>query len=484
MKRVTEIILCCVFITGLMVACGNMEQADNAGEHDGVLTEAENEPASTTSTEPTGGLTATALLKHAEESAASTMAEPTDEAAPATAPEPELEEKPVPATYTARLAVVGDLMVHDVQLRDAYNRDDNTYSFSSSFEQILPYLADADYTIGNLETPLAGIGAPAAATDRGWPVFNAPDEFAEALKEAGFDFVTTANNHANDRLEAGIVRTIETLNAVGIEHAGTYATKEDQERIFIKEISNIRFAFLAYANSTNGIPLTSGKPYLVSKINDDLMRRQIEQARQEGAEVVVVLPHMGEEYRDTPTQRHVEIARNLCLYGADIVMASHPHVLQPTEVFEVEDESGAVRTCFIAYSMGNFISGMDGGSADVGAVFYLDIEKTEDEHGNSSVRLTHASFAPTWVQFRNAAGERGIRVLPLGDTLTAIENNEETSLSERDITRLRELHRRTLIKMLGDDVDEILPVYTLFSDGFCTPPITLCRKLDCAACAW
>ena len=352
-------------------------------------------------------------------------------------------------------------MLHHVQISHAYNREDDTYSFTSCYEQIKPYLQDADYTIGNLETPLAGRNPGPIVLYNEFPRFNAPDEYAEALKEAGFDFVSTANNHANDMHEAGILRTIETLDAVGLEHAGTYATREEQERVFIKEINNIRFAFLAFSNSTNGVPLTSGKPYLVNIINEERMRLKIEQARQEGAEVVVVLPHMGDEYIGYPSEQHIRIARNLCRNGADIVMISHPHVLQPTEVFEIEDEDGNVRTCFIAYSMGNFISGMDWRPCDASAIFYLDFEKIEDGQGGS-VRLTRASYAPTWVQITDENGDTRIRVLPVSDTLMAIEANEETGLSARGIARLREAHRETAIKLLGVEVSVLRPVYTLF----------------------
>jgi len=296
-------------------------------------------------------------------------------------------------------------------------------------------------------------------------MFNTPDAYAEALKEAGFDLLSTANNHANDKREAGIIRTIETLRSLGFDQVGTYATQEEQEQIFFKEINNIRFAFLAYSYSNNGIPLTSGKPYLLNMLDENLMRRQIEQARQEGAEVIVVLPHMGDEYAERPSSHFTTLARNLCRYGADVIMASHPHVLQPTEVFEVEDEDGTIRTCFIAYSMGNFVSGQRIVPREVGGVFYLDFEKIVDENG-SSVRITHTSYAPTWVQFQNTRWEPEIKVLPVADTIWAHDAGADLNLAPYDISRLREVHRLTSIKMLGYEVpaDEMSAVYTLFCE--------------------
>ena len=369
-------------------------------------------------------------------------------------PEPEI------IIYTARLAFVGDLMAHGPQLDHAYNSSTKTYSFLSCYEKIKPYLEDADYTIGNLETTLAG----SQTGYTGYPTFNTPDAYVEALKESGFDMLTTANNHSNDRREAGIVRTIEVLDKIGLDHVGTYATQEEQETIFIKEIGGINFAFLSYTYSTNGIPLTKGKPYLVNMLDETLMKRQIEQSRENGADIVVVLPHMGNEYEDTTAQNYKNLARRLCGYGADIIMASHPHVLQPTEIYEVENADGNKRVCFIAYSMGNFISGQRPKPREASAIFYLDFEKIEDETG-SSVQISRASFTATWVQFRNSKWEYDIKVLPVTETLKAVDAGEKTGLSSDDIARMREVHRETTRKLLGTAIPatEMQPIYDLYT---------------------
>jgi len=174
-----------------------------------------------------------------------------------------------------------------------------------------------------------------------------------------------------------------------------------------------------------------------------------------------VLAHTGVEYSGTPTERHVALARNLCRYGADAVFLSHTHVLQPTEIFEVEDEGGALRTCFIAFSMGNFIAGRDSRPSDAGAIIYLDYEKVEEEHGNVT-RLKHVSFAPTWVRFKNKSDDIDVKVLPVSETIMAIAANEEVDIRERDIKRLHEVYRHTTGKLLGEVPDEILPILTLY----------------------
>lgn len=368
---------------------------------------------------------------------------------------------PTPApVYTARIAFTGDLMVHDKQLESAYRKDSGTYLFTG-FEEIAPYLTVADYTVGNLETTFAGADAIYAT----YPAFNTPDSFAQAVKDAGFTFVTTANNHCYDRREKGLLRTLDILDGLGLEHAGTYASQEAQGEVFIKEINNIRFAFLPYTYSTNGIPVAADKPWLVNLLDENLMRRQIAQARQAGAEVVIVLPHMGNEYEEKPSAAFTTLARNLCAWGADAVMASHPHVLQPTEVFEITAADGSTRTCFIAYSMGNFISSQRTVPRDAGAVFYLDFEKTF-EHENGQVRLKSASFAPTWVKFIHANGRYDIRVLPVHDTLAAVAAGEAQGLRPQDVNRLRAVHRETTKKMLGGEVpsEVSLPVYQLYGE--------------------
>ena len=405
----------------------------------------------------------------------------------------------------ARIAFTGDLMVHEAQLQAAYNSVNDSHTFESCFEQIAPRLKDADYTVGNLETTLAGPGAGYT----GYPAFNTPDAFAMALKHTGFNFLSTANNHAGDRGEAGILRTIDVLDAVGLEHAGTYASKEDQEHIFIKEFNGIRFAFLAYTYGSNNATLPQNKPYLLNMLDESLVRRQIGQAREQGADVVIVLPHMGVEYGETPDPFYSGLAERLCKYGADAVMISHPHVLQPVEVLEATVEgadrcygvdsgrsdngvcgecgecggngadrycradsgrvngcgagqyenatasetNGANRTCFIAYSMGNFISSQRLGRQDTGAIFYLDFERRaggEDVPGE--VYLARVSFLPTWVQFHNADGQLDIKVICIPDALAAIKAGAYTGLRQNDIFKLRKANRYIQRKLSPDTV--------------------------------
>ena len=160
--------------------------------------------------------------------------------------EPEPEK--IPKTHYACLTFTGDLMVHSYQYEEAYDRQTGEYDFEHNFSAVKKYFDKSDYTIGNLETVFAG-GAPSD-----YPLFNTPDSFAEALKNAGFDFLTTANNHCCDMRQAGLLRTIDILDGLSIDHAGTYKTEKDRDKIFIKDINGITFAFLSYTYGTNGMP--------------------------------------------------------------------------------------------------------------------------------------------------------------------------------------------------------------------------------------
>ena len=157
------------------------------------------------------------------------------------------------------MSVIGDIMCHDTQYRDAYTSA-GTYDFSYVFEDIKGYISQADIAIGNLETTFAG-------KDRGYsnyPRFNTPEQLAYNLKDFGIDVVSTANNHSMDTNFSGLVSTLNYLDDAGISHTGTSATQEDQNEILIKEVNGVKIAFLAFTYGTNGIPVPSDKSFAVN----------------------------------------------------------------------------------------------------------------------------------------------------------------------------------------------------------------------------
>ena len=334
----------------------------------------------------------------------------------------------VAETLKVKLAVVGDIMCHDEQLNNFYDKSSDSYDFTPQFSSIKPYLADADYTIGNLEFVLGG----KAMGYSGYPMFNGPDAYAKAIKDAGVDFLSTANNHCNDRREKGLLQTLQTLDELGFDHAGTYASQQDRDSVFVNEINGVKFAFLSYTYGTNGIAVPAGKEYQVNLISEELLKSDIAAARALNPDFVVVIPHMGNEYETAPKQVFKNWVSLMLDAGADIILASHPHVLQPAEFRTIQNPDGTERRCFVIYSLGNFVSAQRTIPRDSGVVLNLYIEKQPGE--KAEIKL--ASLIPTWVRFNNLAEKRAITVLPLSDQLIRLRDGETLDIMGKDIARL------------------------------------------------
>jgi len=360
---------------------------------------------------------------------------------PSAAVEPSETPVPAPRTVKVKISVVGDLMVHTDQLTDAASKAQapDEYDFSGEFEYISKYIKSADYAIGNLETVLGG--KDAVYSD--YPMFNSPDEYAQAIKDAGFDFLTTANNHCNDRGESGILRTINALDGLGIDHTGTYASQESRDTIFIKNIKGIRFAILSYTYGTNGLPLADGKPYLANVLSEELVKKDIESAKALNPDFIIVLAHMGDEYAPAPSDTVTAYFKMMFEAGADIILASHPHVLQKTEYYDITDPDGTTRHCFAAYSLGNFLSSQRTEPRDAGAILNLYFEKTENE----KAVLKDVSFIPTWVKFYDAQSRLDISVVSVYDELTGAPAPE---LRSADFNRIERVQTETTDTLAGE----------------------------------
>ncbi len=342
----------------------------------------------------------------------------------------------LPPTDTCRevtLVAVGDLMVHGEQLRDAYNPQTGEYDFSHNFSAVSQYLSAGDLCIGNLETVLGG--SEMGYSD--YPKFNTPDSFGAALKQAGFGLLTTANNHCMDQKEAGLLRTIQQLDALGIPHTGTFATPLERSHIELQTINGLRIAFVSFTYGTNGIPMATGSEYQVSILDQQTVAATLAAAREQNPHWIVALPHMGNEYETTPLPIFTQWVDLMLYHGADMVLASHPHVLQPMEVKEVTGIDGQSRDAFVIYSLGNFISSQRYLPRETGIILKMRITQGD----MFRPQLTEVSFLPTWVQFQDATGASNIRVLPIYDALLSYANGENLyNLRPQDTQRLKEAH--------------------------------------------
>lgn len=293
----------------------------------------------------------------------------------------------------AELLFVGDAMQHQAQLDQAKIRGkQGKYDYSQCFPLIAPTVSEADYAVVNLEVPLGG-----GPQYRGYPCFSAPDSFAEALRDAGFDLFLTANNHCLDSRDRAARRTLSALDSIGVDHIGTYSDKEEREKLvpFIKNINGIRFAFLNYTYGTNGIEPADGME--VALIDREKMAREINLAREAGAEFIVVTLHWGIEYVLLQNKSQESLANFLIDSGADMIIGSHPHVIQPMKVIHDEKRD---KDILVVYSLGNFISNM----------------KTADTRGGALVRALIERDADGVPRFKKADYDTFFAAKPSGDS--------------------------------------------------------------------
>ena len=273
------------------------------------------------------------------------------------------------AAGDVQLTFVGDAMQHMPQVTAAA-RADGTYNYDRCFTWLADDIAAADYAVANLECPLGG------KPYSGFPAFSAPDEFAAALRDAGFDLLLTANNHCVDRHASGLRRTLAVLDSLGVPHVGTYGSPEARAAALpmIKTIKGVRFAFLDYTYGTNGIPVTGG--VVVDHIDRALIASDLQAARQAGAQVLCVNLHWGIEYQLQPVQSQRDLADWLVEQGVDLIIGGHPHVVEPMEMRHSEAYDKDV---LLVYSLGNFISNQKDVDSRGGAMVTVNVRLQGDK---------------------------------------------------------------------------------------------------------
>lgn len=304
------------------------------------------------------------------------------------------------APQGANLVFVGDAMQHQAQLDRALELGGGkSYDYSGCFTYIAPVITEADYAVCNLEVPLGG-----GPDYTGYPCFSAPDSYAQALKDAGFDMFLTANNHCLDRRDKAARRTLDALDRLGVDHTGTFHDAADREAKvpFIRTINGIRFGFLNYTYGTNGIEPREGAE--IALIDKDRMAREIAATREAGAEIIVVAMHWGIEYVLLQNRNQEELADFLVDQGVDLIIGGHPHVIQPMKVVRNEKEDKDV---LVVYSLGNFISNMKTADTTGGALVRVRVER--DEEGRA--RFKKAEY-DTFFSAKPAGGRTNFTVIP------------------------------------------------------------------------
>lgn len=369
-------------------------------------------------------------------------------AKPATAPvEPSVPEEPVTtptepeADSVVQLTAVGDIMIYD-DILAAAQKSEGVYDFSDCFSAVAAYTMGADLTVGNLE--LNFCGAPYA----GKPDFRAPEALAGTLRDIGFDVLQTANTYSIQNGMTGLSGTISALDAVDIDHVGTYATQAERDAsggVLVKTVNGVRIAFIAFTKGVNNLTLPEGSEFAVdllytdydtdySKVAEDAIVQTVKNAVATDADIVIAMLHWGSEYDNTLTDTQKKIESLLLENGVDVILGSHSHVvgnmLEKT-VQRGNDEAN----CFVAYSLGNFFSSQTQSGTTESVLLNLEITKS-GKTGQTSI--TNINYIPLYLLRQE--GENGaaqVQVLPIRSAITSGLFDEQAQTLTDAIADLR-----------------------------------------------
>ena len=329
----------------------------------------------------------------------------------------------------ATIVAVGDIIIHDDQLKAQFNEGTGEYNFDNNFKYVKAHIQSADIAIGNLETTLAG----QAKKYTGYPLFNSPSSIVDAMTNCGFDILSTVNNHTIDRGSSGVLSTLKEIQKRNLKVIGT-RENEIVKPYIIEEVKGIKIGVISYSYETprkgksktlNAIEIPSDVVNLLNTfsyeyIEEDLkkIKVQIDEMKSKGAEAIIFFIHWGNEYERKPNVHQINIANALCDYGVDIILGSHPHVIQPIE-FITSEKTG--KRSLVVYSMGNFISNQqyertNNRYTEDGIIVNIDIVKSDL---SNSITISGVSYIPTWVHRYTDNNKFIYEVLPLTDALAS-----------------------------------------------------------------
>jgi len=345
---------------------------------------------------------------------------------PATVP-PTTKPDPVPehVVSTAAIASMGDLLMHKPVFDTC--RVDGGYDFSSIFQYAKDLIASYDYSLANLETTFGGD----SYIYQGNPAFNCPDELADAVVDAGYDMLLTANNHAGDTMGDGILRTVELIRSKGLTALGSQLSG-DEPKYAVVDVNGIKIGMVCYTwaysgdgtqFSLNGLRAVKdeGQMNYFTNANPDKLYNELgpilEAMKADGAEATMLFIHWGVEYNTTENAAQRAMAQKLCDMGIDVIVGGHPHVVQPVSLLESTVDPEHKTVCI--YSLGNAVSNQRTGISSLfpagytedGALFTVSFEKYSD----GTVYLAGVDVVPTWVNMHANNGSKEYNILPLQD---------------------------------------------------------------------
>ncbi|MGI6174205.1 MAG: CapA family protein [Christensenellales bacterium] len=333
----------------------------------------------------------------------------------------------------ATIRAAGDVILH-AAIYKSY-KTEGGYDFRDIFTPIAGSLSAADYTIANVDGPTGGTKIRGYSE---YPQFNSPPHILTALKEAGVDMLTLANNHALDTFYDGLKYTIDNVEKAGLEHVGAYRSQEEYDTPKVIDINGIKVGITNYTVSTNNLIKSSAKEaaeYGLRMTSNSNVKTDVERLRAYGAEIVIVCMHWGEEYVRTPNKAVINLAKKLAGVGVDVIIGGHSHVVQPAQWVKARDaETGEEKKTLVIYSLGNFLSDQRQQYRDGGIIFEFTLQ---DDPATGKVEVTNPVYVPTYV-WRTKRGDGtgyDYRVIPVGEAL----QNKPRSMSDDVYARLQEI---------------------------------------------
>lgn len=386
---------------------------------------------------------------------------------PTTAPTTQPTQPPIVKESTATIGAVGDILMHGDVIKSG--KIGSSYDYSSIFSHFSSYVSALDYAVANMEGTLCG-------TDNGYsyggyPNFNAPDAIAEALKDAGFDMLLTANNHSYDTRSVGFHRTQEVIASLGLAHTGTVTSAED-DNFIVADVNGIRIGMICYTYNTgvndktgtvglNTIPLSAGDEPLVNSFDyqnlDSFYQElsgQLEEMELAGAEATVLFIHWGDEYKLTPNATQKKMAQKLCDLGIDVIFGGHAHVVEPMELLQSTVDETHQTVCL--YSMGNAVS-----NQRQGLISSISTAHTEDgvlmsvrfaKYSDGTVIVEAVELLPIWVNMHYTDTAKIYPILPLDQN--AADWQDAFGLTSSQLKKAQASYDRTMA-IVGDGLTQV-----------------------------
>lgn len=321
--------------------------------------------------------------------------------APVQQEQPEEEKVIIEKDREVSFLAAGDNLIHGL-IYYSGDQGDGSYSFDRMYDRVSDEISSADIAYLNQETICGGTQLGLQS----YPTFNSPYEILDSVAAAGFDWISTSSNHSMDVGEEGILSQLSHLEELPqLIQTGTNASADEAKEYKVIEKNGVKIGLLSYTYGLNGFVLPDGKEYLVNLIDEDRIREDMKELNQI-SDVQVVSMHWGVEYQFEENEEQRALAQLLSDEGADVIIGTHPHVLQPMEVLKGEEGNETL----VMYSLGNFVSAQDVNSRMLGGMAKWTLVYHPSD---KSVSFKNICFEPTVMYFDPSGTD--VQVYPLSE---------------------------------------------------------------------